>query len=402
MRSFNITLSLFKGELKNILKYPFTAVFVLLLAITVWSTSTQVFQRFYETKDAYEKEYLGYISYEEFQSMSEEEFLKEYRMKAGYSVSINKGESVARIYEDYMSNEQRGQLFLLYKPFGSNKKFEDLYIEYCKSNKIIDYGFMNYDQIKLLSKDQYEKICHSLYVPICSKNFLYFYNGRKAYYPTYEQASELMELENLSSIIAREYYYRIMIDISIIATLLVISYLLRDYKNNLIINIKASKIKGYQYIFAKYLALTITILSIYFILTMSSVFIFKSQYNNLSWQFQVVDFVKYFILLPVVTLSFLNALAMIITIISKDLIFSTSAIFYYIFIFGQSTKYKDGTSEWIIKVWKYFPRTVNRLGIMKTYGNTMVVHQIIYFIITVCILLLTMYIWQRNRTERSC
>ena len=398
MSSFNIALSLFKEELKNIFKYPLTGVFVLLLVIIIWDTSTQVFQKFYDTKEAYEKEFLGYITYEEFQSMSEEEFFKEYRV----SKRINKGEPVARIYEDYMSNEERGQLFLLRTPFGRNKKFEDLYMEYCKSNKIIDYGFMNYDQIKLLSKEQYEKICHSLYVPMCSKNFLYFTNHRKNYYPTYKQAIELMKLENLSSIIAREYYYRIMINISIIGTLLTISYLIRDYKNNVITNIKSSKIKAYQYIVAKYLALTITILAIYFLLTMASVFIFKSQYNNLSWQFQVVDFIKYFILLPAVTLSFLNALAMLVTIMSKDLILSTSSMFYYIFIFGQSTKYKDGTFDWIIKTWKYFPRTVNRLGIMETHKSIMVRHQIIYLIIAICIIVLAMYIWQRDRTERSC
>ncbi|MCG8540226.1 MAG: ABC transporter permease subunit [Clostridia bacterium] len=398
MNSYSITLSLFKKELKNIFKYPFTYVFILLLAIIIWDTSTQVFQKFYETKEAYEENLLGYITYEEFQSMSEEEFLKEYRINN----RINKGEPIARVYEDYMSNEERGKLFLLRPIIGTNKKFEDLYEEYCRSNKIIDYGFMNYDEIKLLSKEQYEKICHSLYVPRCSKNFIYFSNGILRYYPTYEQAKELVRLENLSSVIAREYYFRIMQFSAIIGTLLIISYLVRDYKNNVITNIKSSNIRSYQYIVSKYLALTIVILSIYFILTMSTVFIFKSQYNNLSWQFQMVDFIKYFVLLPFVTQSFLNGLAMLITVISKDLIFSTAAMFYYIFIFGQSTKFADGTSEWVIKNWKYFPRTVNRLGIMETQGNTMVVHQIGYFIVAICIVLLTIYIWQRNRIERSC
>ena len=396
MSTYRLTLSLFGKELKNIFKYPFTYVFMLLLAIIIWDTSTQVFQKFYATQEAYEKEFLGYIPYQEFQSMSEQAFLKRYARQR-----INKGEAVARIYEDRMSNEERGRLFSAEDKTNSN--FGELYETYCRRHKIIDYGFMNYEQIKALSKEAYEKISHSLYVPMHSKKNFYFgdSNERLRYYPTYEQAKALMKLENLSSAIAREYYFRIMQVLAIIGTILIIGYWTRDYKNNVIKNIKASNIRSYQYIISKYLALTAVMLSTYFVLTMFSVFIFKPQYHHLAWAFEEADFIKYFILLPFVTQCYLNALAMLVSIISKEIIFSTGFMFYYIFLFGQSTKFENEPSQWLIKSWKYFPRCGTKLGIMATEGTTMIVHQIGYFIITICILWLTVYIWQRNRTERS-
>lgn len=392
--SFIILLSLYKKEMYNTLKSPYIYVCTLIVAFFVWNTCSQVFNVIYETREEYEQKYLGYLTYEHFQSTSEEEFLKDYWAASNYrekSVSF-------RIYEDYMTMEERASLLSINKNNKNNKKaYEEIYTSYCESGKVIDYGYMTYSDIKLLPKDSYERICHSLYVPYYSGNFQYFIYSS---YPTYEQFNQLKSLENLSSIIAREYFARMMLIVGIIGILLMINIFYKD-NDNVLSNVRTTPIRSYQYINAKYLAInTLTILPL-FVLTMITVIVFNPMYENISWGFYLSDFIKYFVLFPFVSICFLNALAMLIVVVTRDFIFSVSSAFYYIFLMSQPKYLEDGTTTFVIANLKFYPRIDKFIGMITAVWKDLIIHQISYMIITIFIVIITIFIWERRRTQRS-
>lgn len=400
MSSLKTILNIMKMELKYQFKQPFVYIFMfVLLGITIMDFG---FLRRdpYDTKEKYEN-MLGLIQYEEFKDMNESDF---YMRISGCSkeeyIESNEKTFTAAVYENKLSLDEKLELSKLKDDEGQFIK-ELKVLE--KSGKVKFYGIMDFNEIKKLSEKEYNSVIYSIYEQVSGGNHFTQEKviGIDTYdvYPTYEEVDQMLREENMSEFLGVEYYLRLTSTACTLGIFLIIFTFIKDYKLNNNTNIYSSSVRGYEYILGKFLAITLFMLTSLFLISFGYILMVKGNFVNSSWKFYLEDFIKIFLMIPCVTISFFNVCTILVIIVSKDTVIASLIMFLYTMTYEQLSYTVSGVNY--VNMFKPIPR------IAWTYGNftklkpEILNHQYGYIILTIVIVLFTIYVWNRQRYKRE-
>ncbi|WP_419743356.1 hypothetical protein [Paraclostridium dentum] len=400
MSSLKTILNIMKMELKYQFKKPFVYIFMfVLLGITIMDFG---FLRRdpYDTKEKYES-MLGLIQYEEFKDMNESDF---YMRISGCSkeeyIESNEKTFTAAVYENNLSLDEKLELSNLVDDEGPFIK-ELKVLE--KSGKVKFYGIMDFNEIKKLSEKEYNSVIYSIYEQVSGGNHFTQEKviGIDTYdvYPTYEEVDQMLREENMSEFLGVEYYLRLTSTACTLGIFLIIFTFMKDYKLNNNTNIYSSSVRGYEYILGKFLAITLFMLVSLFLISLVYILMVKGNFVNSSWKFYLKDFIKIFLMIPCVTIPFFNVCTILVTIVSKDTVIASLIMFLYTMTYEQLSYTFSGVNY--VNMFKPIPR------IAWTYGNftklepEILIHQYGYIILTIVIILFTIYVWNRQRYKRE-
>jgi len=379
-------------------KQPLFIISVLVIVFITLNNANSLFKMPYESKVQYEEK-LGYIKYEDFINMTFTEFDSLYFDKFGEHI---KQEYSFLTYIDKMSVEQR--TMLEYDKVKSADKYDAYFNEMINGKYIQNVQRYTFFELKNLSKEQYDLLSHSLFTPGFSSSALYFQNNSNyssivLEYPTYSEMLEIIKKENMSYHIAREYYFRLMIPLSLLLIILIVDRFSKDYKYNSELNLYMCNVKGSRYIFANYFGILFPFIIASFIISSTWAFIYVANVNASIWVYSALDFVKAFFLFPFSSLIYISAVALLCVMLMKSSMLSLAITFYYSFIFSNITYNPDGTTEWQISWLNYFPRLPFRYGIMNDYKVEVMIHQLAFLLLAVVIVIISGRIWERRRNH---
>lgn len=400
MSSLKTIINIMKMELKYQFKKPFVYIFMfVLLGITIMDFG---FLRRdpYDTKEKYES-MLGLIQYEEFKDMNESDF---YMRISGCSkeeyIESNEKPFNAAVYENNLSLDEKLELSKLVDDEGQFIK-ELKVLE--KSGKVKFYGIMDFNEIKKLSKDEYNNVIYSIYdqLPLGNHFTQQLAIGVNTYEvnPTYEEVEQMLSVENMSEFIGIEYYLRLTFNACTLGIFLIIFTFMKDYKLNNNTNIYSSSVRGYEYILGKFLAITLFMIALLFLISFGYIIMVKGNFDNSSWKFYLKDFIKIFLMIPCVTIPFFNVCTILVIIVSKDTVIASLIMFLYTMTYEQLSYTFSGVNY--VNMFKPIPR------IAWTYGNftklkpEILNHQYGYIILTIIIVLFAIYVWNRQRYKRE-
>lgn len=400
MSSLKTIINIMKMELKYQFKKPFVYIFMfVLLGITIMDFG---FLRRdpYDTKEKYEN-MLGHIPYEEFKDMNESDF---YMRISGCSkeeyIESNEKPFTAAVYENNLSLDEKLELSKLADDEGQFIK-ELKVLE--KGGKVKFYGLMDFNDIKKLSEKEYNSVIYSIYEQVSGGNHFTQEKviGINTYdvYPTYEEVDQMLREENMSEFLGVEYYLRLTSTACTLGIFLIIFTFIKDYKLNNNTNIYSSSVRGYEYILGKFLAITLFMLASLFLISFGYIIMVKGNFDNSSWKFYLKDFIKIFLMIPCVTIPFFNVCTILVIIVSKDTVIASLIMFLYTMTYEQLSYTFSGVNY--VNMFKPIPR------IAWTYGNftklepEILIHQYIYIILTIVIILFTIYVWNRQRYKRE-
>lgn len=400
MSSLKTILNIMKIELKYQFKQPFVYIFMfVLLGITIMDFG---FLRRdpYDTKEKYEN-ILGHIPYEEFKDMNESDF---YMRISGCSkeeyIESNENPFTAAVYENNLSLDEKLELSKLVDDEGQFIK-ELKILE--KSGQVKFYGLMDFNDIKKLSKDEYNNVIYSIYEQFPSGSHFTQEKviGINSYYvnPTYEEVENMLSEENMSEFMGVEYYSRLTFKACTLGIFLIIFTFMKDYKLNNNTNIYSSSVRGYEYILGKFLAITLFMLVSLFLISFGYILMVKGNFVNSSWKFYLKDFIKIFLMIPCVTIPFFNGCTILVTIVSKDTVIASMIMFLYTMTYEQLSYTINGVNY--INILEPFPRLAWVYGNFAKLESKILNHQYVYIILTIIIVLLTIYVWNRQRYKRE-
>ncbi len=144
--------------------------------------------------------------------------------------------------------------------------------------------------------------------------------------------------------------------------------------------------------------LGIFMIFIYFLVSILPACLFVLTVNAVNWIYTIRDFVYTFLVFIVGTQLFICALSLCFSLLLKEWLFSILLLFYTIFLFGtKMTKLPDGLTMWIIYPYKYFPRIPYALGAMQKYSKQIFYHNLLYYLITIALIVVDIWIWDKQR-----
>lgn len=400
MSSLKTILNIMKMELKYQFKKPFVYIFMfVLLGITIMDFG---FLRRdpYDTKEKYEN-MLGHIQYEEFKDMNESDF---YMRISGCSkeeyIESNEKTFTAAVYENKLSLDEKLELSKLKDDEGQFIK-ELKVLE--KSGKVKFYGIMDFNEIKKLSKDEYNNVIYSIYdqLPLGNHFTQQLAIGVNTYEvnPTYEEVEQMLSVENMSEFIGIEYYSRLTFNACTLGIFLIIFTFMKDYKLNNNTNIYSSSVRGYEYILGKFLAITLFMIALLFLISFGYIIMVKGNFDNSSWKFYLKDFIKIFLMIPCVTIPFFNVCTILVIIVSKDTVIASLIMFLYTMTYEQLSYTFSGVNY--VNMFKPIPRIAWDYGNFNKLESEILNHQYVYIILTIIIVLFAIYVWNRQRYKRE-
>lgn len=335
------------------------------------------------------EETLGYLSYTQLQSMNANSF-GEY---------MNSSEDSYHTFEGAISIEKQGKFYYYQKR--DALEFENIMNEYIQDGTISEYNRYSFAEIASLSLEEYEKIKYSLYaggkIPL---NTLRRVSGSMydLHYPTYQQAKLIWESENTSSYIARQYYFEISQTILLLVGVATIWFMLKDkfFKvNNLILmtGIKTS------YIYIKML-IPMAVISV--VTFFSSIVWAGFKMINVVGTYNILDFISYYFIVLFIPSLFVGALAIILSLIIKDIGITAALLSTYVFFTtAKSTTMENGINHWNVSLLRPIPR-INQMFIeFDEYKSSFFTHNIFYLFLFGVTLLLIYKIWKDKIMGRS-
>ena len=400
MSSLKTILNIMKMELKYQFKQPFVYIFIFVLLGIIIMDFGFLRREPYDTKEKYES-MLGIIPYEEFKDMNESDF---YMRISGCSkeeyIESNENTFTAAVYENKLSLDEKLELSKLVDDEGQFIK-ELKVLE--KSGKVKFYGIMDFNDIKKLSEKEYNSVIYSIYEQVSAGNHFTQEKviGIDTYdvHPTYEEVEQMLTEENMSEFMGVEYYSRLTFKACTLGIFLIIFTFIKDYKLNNNTNIYASSVRGYEYILGKFLAITLFMLVSLFLISFGYILMVKGNFVNSSWNFYLKDFIKIFLMIPCVTIPFFNICTILVTIVSKDTVIASMIMFLYTMTYEQLSYTINGVNY--INIFEPFPRLAWVYGNFTKLEPEILKHQYIYIVLTLIIVLLTIYVWNRQRYKRE-
>lgn len=400
MSSLKTIINIMKIEFKYQFKQPFVYIYIfVLLGFTIMNFGF-LRDEPYDTKEKYEN-MLGHIPYEEFKDMDESDF---YMKISGSSkeeyIQWNEKPYTAVVYENNLTLDEKLELSKL-------KDDEKKFIQELKvledGGKVKFYGVLDFNDINKLSKDEYNSVIYSIYDLLSPGNHFTqeMTIGIDTYSinPTYEEVEKMLSNENMSEFLGIEYYQRLTITACTLGIFLIVFTFMKDYKLNNNTNIYSSSVKGYEYVLGKFLAITFFMLLSLFLISFGYILMIKSNFDNSSWNFYIKDFIKIFLILPCVTIPFLNICTILFTIISKDTVITSMIMFLYSMTY-ELLSYTANRENYV-NMFKPFPRIEWEYGNFTKLEHQIFNHQYIYIILTIIIILFSIYVWNRQRYKRE-
>lgn len=396
MSSLKTIMNVMKMEFRYQAKQPFMYIYVfVLLGFTIMNFGFLKNQP-YDTKKEYEN-MLGHIPYEQFKDMEESDF---YMRVSGLSreeyIEIYEKPFTSVVYENNLTLDEKLEL----------SKFEDeeekLIQELNKlqsANKVKFYGVLDFHGIKRLSEEEYDRTIYSIYDQLSPGN--YFTQDMRigidtySVNPTYEEVEKMLSEENMSEFLGIEYYQRLTMISCTLGIFFIVFTFMKDYKLNNTINIYSSSIKGYEYILGKFLFITIFMLTTLFIISFGYIALIKNNFDNYLWNFYLKDFIRIFLIVPCISIPFLNICAVLVTIISKDTVVTSMIVYIYILTYDYLNYTSVG--ENYISILKPIPRVSWSYGNFTRLESQVINHQYVYIIITIIVILASIFIWNRQR-----
>ncbi|MDD3251627.1 MAG: hypothetical protein PHV18_03605 [Lachnospiraceae bacterium] len=382
------------SEIRRLNKELLFHICIFLVFLAVINTATQVFQKPYDTKEAYEKK-LGYITYEALQEMDAYEFYKSVKKKQNQSILV---------FEHNLSIDERAELN--YAQLYRANNYKEIFDQFAAEKKIFNIKNLTFQEIRALSREQYLKYQNSIFVPAASKSLMYFYrvpsNNYMTNYPTYEQAKELWEKESMSAFLTREYFARLENFFSLVMAIVIIVNMTKDYKNKVHKKLYATQVHSYEYIMTKGVVIGTYLIGIYFMISFVPYLIYRNSISPVNWIFEYRDLLINFICFIVPTEFFICSVAMFFSVVARDWLFAISFSFYYIFLSGaKMTLLPNGLKTWIIFPFKYFPRIPFAMGCFEQYRSEIIFHNILYIAITILLFGLSCWIWAKGRFREN-
>lgn len=385
---------LFVFESKRALKSLFTYVCIVMALFLSFSSASEVFVEPYDTEAAYYAK-LGIPSYKELQEMSYEDF---------NNVVNNNFDSYGKLtlYKRNISMTDEAKYFTTLSD-SKSEEAKEIFQEYVNLGYYYDIINLSFEEIKELSEQEYSEYMFSINA-YSNQRANYFAQATENNYidnrPDYETSLILSSQENMSSLIARGYYARLIMLFSIIMVFAMIFSFVGDYKTRSIKSLRLTTISGFGYVIGKGLFLFLFWICILFVCSLIPVILFFSRLTATIWVYQISDFIYYWLLLLFPSLFFVSMLTITLTLLLKDFIFSAIVSFFYIFVGLNSTGtlYDSGRQyveelSWLV----FYPSTKYALGITEVIN--IIPHQVVYFLLSIILLVFSILLWEIHRTR---
>ncbi len=403
-----------KYLLKNKLVWLFSIIVILYVAIDILPK-----YKYEYTQIDYENN-MGYLRYSELQNCkTEEDFYDIISKKKGRRVYVDNTIFPVRLFEDNIINAVDRDIFYRYKSnqvYHKKNDFNIIYDKYIKEDKIIDYGYYTFNDLKNIDEDTYNTLKHSLYTAngIFSSNswlnsidiYLDFLDGKRQFSSNdpydgdgfysgtmpYKYAKIEMEkrknYENLSAPNARFLNYFITISFIMITSFLYSVNICEDYKYSSKLLIKGTVINSFKYITSKFLAF-FTIFFISGIFNNLIIYMFKRvNYIDSGYIYSISDFVYYLFVYFCVALFFMLSFTLVLSLYTKNQYITTAIV--TMVSFGTIMMY---SIDWYVVV----PRVSETLwGIGYFINNKILIQRAIHIVISFVLIFLSNIKWKKD------
>lgn len=383
--------SLISFHLKKIFRDKVILIAIIILMASCAFTYTEIYRDIDGTKESYETNTLGYIDRIKLNDIGENDFFKKYN---SYENIDNKK---IYIYKFRGTSEQRAELNEIKRK--DNWYNTDLFKKYLDENIIYDFKIVNYQN--LITLKDYDEYKDSIFVPFFSKNIFFKkmpYNIYDHNYPLWDEIKTMESQDSISNMLSREYWSILEYSLSLILGLVIIYTITKEYRNKTEFTIKTSNSSFLKYIFSKIVLIffLFMIIAIIFSILLQIIWGNKVDYGNFT--FDKFDLIRNYLVFILPTEFFILSLSILVSILCRDTITSICCMLFYIFLFSEG-KLLDGYMNWYIKIYKYFPRINFGLEYGKIFYRDIILHQIIYIVFAVFIILLSCVKLKTN--ERS-
>ena len=373
--------SLILFHLKKIFRDKVILIAIIILMAVSTFTYTGIYRDIDGTKESYETNTLGYIDQVKLKDIDENDFYKKYN---SYENIDNKD---IYIYKFRGTNEQRAELNEIKRK--DNWYNSDLFKKYLDEKIIYDFKIVNYQN--LITLQDYEEYKDSIFVPSFSKNIFFKkmpYNIYDHNYPLWEEIKTMESQDSISNMLSREYWSVLEYSLSLILGLVIIYTITKEYRNKTEFTVKTSNSSFLKYIFSKTILIFFLFMIIAIVFSMLLQIIRGNKVDYGSFTFDQFDLMTNYLIFILPTEFFILTLSIFVSILCRDTITSICFMLFYIFLFSEG-KLSEGYMNWYIKVYKYFPRINFGLEYGNIYFRNIVMHQIIYIIFSVLLILLS-------------
>ncbi|HEQ5509191.1 TPA: ABC transporter permease [Streptococcus pyogenes] len=373
--------SLILFHLKKIFRDKVILIAIIILMAVSTFTYTGIYRDIDGTKESYETNTLGYIDQVKLKDIDENDFYKKYN---SYENIDNKD---IYIYKFRGTNEQRAELNEIKRK--DNWYNSDLFKKYLDEKIIYDFKIVNYQN--LITLQDYEEYKDSIFVPSFSKNIFFKkmpYNIYDHNYPLWEEIKTMESQDSISNMLSREYWSVLEYSLSLILGLVIIYTITKEYRNKTEFTVKTSNSSFLKYIFSKTILIFFLFMIIAIVFSMLLQIIRGNKVDYGSFTFDQFDLMTNYLIFILPTEFFILTLSIFVSILCRDTITSICFMLFYIFLFSEG-KLSEGYMNWYIKVYKYFPRINFGLEYGNIYFRNIVMHQIIYIIFAVLLILLS-------------
>lgn len=373
--------SLILFHLKKIFRDKVILIAIIILMAVSTFTYTGIYRDIDGTKESYETNTLGYIDQVKLKDIDENDFYKKYN---SYENIDNKD---IYIYKFRGTNEQRAELNEIKRK--DNWYNSDLFKKYLDEKIIYDFKTVNYQN--LITLQDYEEYKDSIFVPSFSKNIFFKkmpYNIYDHNYPLWEEIKTMESQDSISNMLSREYWSVLEYSLSLILGLVIIYTITKEYRNKTEFTVKTSNSSFLKYIFSKTILIFFLFMIIAIVFSMLLQIIRGNKVDYGSFTFDQFDLMTNYLIFILPTEFFILTLSIFVSILCRDTITSICFMLFYIFLFSEG-KLSEGYMNWYIKVYKYFPRINFGLEYGNIYFRNIVMHQIIYIIFAVLLILLS-------------
>lgn len=382
-----ILLRLIAFDIKRIIKNPIIYLgMIICFGVVAFNTDGTVPP---ETQAEYE-DAMGYLTYEEFQSLDMETFIQEQTY----------GGTVIPVYEDYMTQDERLELEDAYGDYFSTQDYSSLEEELIRLDEegsVVFYGMYDAEQLTQIDGETYEKVIHSLFGPYASYTDLNIERFKEdgthvsAALPP-DQAMDVGEsraaVENFSAPYARQLIRISMLFMSLVSALLIIQLCGDDMSPKRITFFRGTNVNAWKYCLSKIMAASlVTFVGVF----LSTFFIFLYdyiQYQDSIWGYALMDYFFYLIVISVVSLIFISCCTMLILYLSKNQLITIVVIF--IIIVNGTTPAAPGAENFVVpygmKLSQFVPSVSESLWGVDV-GGLYLAHQLFYLFISTGLLI---------------
>lgn len=339
-----------------------------------------------ETQAEYE-EAMGYLSYEEFQSLDMETFIEEKTY----------GGTVMPVYEDNMTYDEGITLQGYYWEYFSTADYSSLEEELTRLDEegsIVFYGMYNAEQLMQMDSYTYEKVIHSIFGPYANETSLSAQGnsevGTSTYYnpppdQAFDEGENRMAIENYSARYARTLIRISMMFMSIASAMMIIQLCGDDITRKRISFFRGTNVNPWKYCVSKIMTVSLVSFAGVFL---STFFIFLRdyiQYQDSRWGYALTDYFFYLIVISVVSIIFISCFTMLVFYLSKNQLVTILVAFIIIYIGSNPGSSYIFASPYGMMLSHFVPSVNEGLWGVEV-KNLYIVHQLFYLLLSLVLL----------------